>query len=58
MMKKNSTGTIYLKSGFHYKGSITAADSDWLVFLDKRTNKYIQIRLDAVDHFIPCEVEE
>lgn len=53
MMKTKAIGTIHLKSGFHYKGEIIAADSDWLIFHDKKTGKDIEIRTDSVDHFVP-----
>ena len=50
-----ATGTIHLKSGFHYTGRILVANTGWLVFYDDKTTKSIKIRTDSVDHFVPLE---
>jgi hypothetical protein len=58
MMKFNSRGTLHLKSGFHYAGTISSLTDEWLLFHDKKTNKKINVRVDSIDHFVPLEDDE
>jgi hypothetical protein len=56
-MIEKTKGTIYLKSGFHYSGTVEQINSEWIQFRDsriyKKTKKNLSIRIDSIDHFIP-----